>query len=117
MYVQNLRFLADYCAPECPAVEPATLALLQACFAEKASLTLDELIDLGRTTEACDVNQKPKPDKLHADPDRRFTADAVYKAIADGDLSFDLDADLLSQTHRSCVHRDEAALAFWRRVA
>jgi len=117
VYVQNLRFLSDYYAAECPAVEPATLALLQACFADKASLTLDELIDLGGTTEACDVDQKPKPDKPYADRGRRFPADAVYKAIADGELVFDLDADLLSQTYRSCVHRDEAALAFWRRVA
>jgi putative transposase len=117
VYVQNLRFLADYYAPECPAVEPDTLALLQACFAERASLTLDELIDLGRTTETCDVDQRPTPDKPCVDPDRRFTADDVYKAIADGELIFDLEADLLSQTYRSCVHRDEAALAFWRRIA
>ena len=110
VYVQNLRFLSDYYSPECPAVEPRALALLQACFVNRASFTLAELIDLGRTTEVCDVEQKPTPDK-------QFTADDVYKAIADGDLTFDLDVDLLSQTHRSCVHRDKATLAFWRRVA
>jgi putative transposase len=117
VYVQNLRFLADYYSPECLAVEPETLALLQACFVDRASFTLAELIDLGRTPETCHVNQRPTSDTPPADADMPFTADDIYKAIADGDLIFDLDADLLSETYRSCVHRDEATLAFWKRVA
>lgn len=118
IYVQNLRFLAEYYAPECPAVEAATLALIRACLAEKPSITLIDLIDLGKGGDMCDVNQTSELDTSPIDLGQhvRFSADDVYKAIADGQLVFDLHVDLLSETHRSCVHGDEPTLAFWKRL-
>ena len=119
VYLQNLRFLADYYAPECPAVEHAPLARIRACLDERASITLADLIDQSGTVEARDMDHSSDQDNLPADFGEtvRFTPDDVYKGIADGQLVFDLSGELLSETHRSCVHRDEPTLAFWKRLA
>jgi putative transposase len=45
-----------------------------------------------------------------------FTADDVYKAIADGLVTYDLLADPLSSSNRSRVYRDQSTLEFARRV-
>ncbi len=45
-----------------------------------------------------------------------FTADDVYKAVADGLLTYDLSAEPLANTNRSRVYRDESTLEFSRRL-
>lgn len=43
-----------------------------------------------------------------------FTPDDVYKAIADGFLTFDMSRELLSDSYRSKVYRDQSTLEFVR---
>jgi putative transposase len=49
-------------------------------------------------------------------PRGAFTADDVYTAIVDGEIAFDLEGDLISETDRSLVYRDQDALAFAARI-
>jgi putative transposase len=46
----------------------------------------------------------------------KFTSDDIYKAIADGLVSFDLYRDDISKTHRALVFRDDISLEFHRRI-
>jgi putative transposase len=97
IFIQNLIFLADYLDPKWPAVEGARLAAIQGQFQDRAAIPLLHLLDRGRSGE---------PGKVGEDG---FTSDDVYKAIADGDLCFDLKDELLSDTHRVLIYRDESA--------
>lgn len=45
-----------------------------------------------------------------------FTADDVYKAIADGLIAFDLHRHDISETNRAFVFRDQVTLEFHRRI-
>jgi len=49
-------------------------------------------------------------------PLTKFTADDIYKAIADGLLSFDLYRHDISDTHRALAFRDDTAREFNRRI-
>jgi putative transposase len=49
-------------------------------------------------------------------PKIKFTPDDIYKAIADGLVSFDLYRDDISKTHRALVFRDDISLEFNRRI-
>ncbi len=104
-FIQNLIFLSDYLSPKCPPTDEARLAAIQGQFQDQAALPLLHLLDRGRTTE---------PGKVEAGG---FTSDDVYKAIADGDLHFDLMDELLSDTHRVIVYRDESALELGRTLS
>lgn len=77
---------------------------LQAQLKEKASIPLLHLLHRGRLGGG---------ERL---PEARFTSDDVYKAIADGELVFDLKRDLLSEIHRVMVYRDPAAMALCRNL-
>lgn len=101
-FIQNLVFLSDYLDPTCPAVEEARLAVIQSHFQDQAALPLLHLLDRGRS---------PEPGKIGVGG---FTSDDVYKAIADGNLRFDLREDLLSDTHRVMVYRDQPAMELGR---
>lgn len=96
-YVQNLIFLADYLHESCPPVDEAYLESMRRAFQQQAGLPLLHLIQRG--------------DGLG------FTADHVYKAIADRELYFDLRGEILSETHRVMVYRDAATLELSLRLA
>lgn len=51
-----------------------------------------------------------------SEANRLFTADDVYKLIADGVIAFDLYRDDISQTHRSLVFRDMTSMEFRRHL-
>jgi putative transposase len=53
---------------------------------------------------------------LSTDQAVKFKPDDIYKAIADGLLSFDLYRDDISKTNRALVFRDETSLEFNRRI-
>lgn len=101
-FIQNLIFLADYLNPSCPVVEGPRLEAIRNQFRGQAALPLLHLLDRGGS---------PEPE---AAGEGAFTSDAVYKAIADGDLCFDLKAELLSETHRVMVYRDLPAMELGR---
>lgn len=58
------------------------------------------------------VTQNTVPDY----PSTRFTADHIYKAIADGQVAFDLYGDSIAKTHLATVYRDGDAMAFAHRI-
>jgi putative transposase len=91
--VQNLIFLADYLNPDLPAAPADLLEALRDLMNERPALHLRELLDAGLGE-----------------------ADAIYKAIADGAVSFDLMNDLISHTERVLVFRDEVTMMLHRKV-
>lgn len=103
-YVQNLTFLSDYLDPRWPCVEDEALAAIHAQFGDQAAIPLLHLIERG----------KARPSDLGEEI--LYTSDEIYKAIADGALSFDLMGDLLSDTHRAMVYRDPKALELGRTI-
>jgi putative transposase len=101
-FIQNLVFLSDYLDPSWPAVEESHLVAIQSQFKDQATLPLLHLLDRGRLAESGKVEGGG------------YSADDVYKALADGLLCFDLKAELLSDTHRARVYRDLPALELGR---
>ena len=103
-YIQNLTFLSDYLDPKCPSVAEDRLAAIHAQFQDQAAIPLLHLIDRG------------KPSSSDLGEEILYSSDEIYKAIADGALSFDLMGDLLSDTHRAMVYRDPKALELGRTI-
>ena len=101
-FIQNLIFLSDYLNPRWPAVEEPHLVAIQSQFEDQAALPLLHLLDRGRSAESGKVGEGG------------YSADDVYKALADGLLCFDLKTELLSDTHRVKVYRDLPALELGR---
>ena len=91
-YVQNLSFLGDYLDVSHPALEDDELHALREVFKDNPSVYLRHLLD-----------------------DPKVDADAVYKAIADRLLAFDLYNDNLGETDRVMVYRDAPTMEFLRR--
>jgi putative transposase len=105
VFIQNLIFMSDYLDPACPGVEGSRLQAMRSQFGELAALPLLHLLDRGRSAESGTAGGGG------------FTADEVYKAIADGDLCFDLKGEVLSETHRVMVYRDLPALELGRTLS
>ncbi len=103
-YIQNLTFLSDYLDTRWPSVEDEHLEAIHAQFQGQAAIPLLHLIERGKATTS-DVGEEIL-----------YTSDEIYKAIADGALSFDLMGDLLSDTHRAMVYRDSKALELGRSI-
>jgi len=104
IYIQNLTFLSDYLDPKCPSVSEDRLAAIHAQFQDHAAIPLLHLVDRG------------KPNVSDLGEGLLYSSDEIYKAIADGALSFDLMGDLLSDTHRAMVYRDPKALELGRTI-
>jgi putative transposase len=102
IFIRNLEFLSNYLDPKCPELDEARLTAIQLQFQDQAAIPLLHLIDRGRGPEAGITDENS------------FSADHVYKAIADGLLCFDLQNELLSDTHRVLVYRDKPALELGR---
>ncbi len=94
----NLRFLSDYLRVKTPQVGEQPLATMMRLLNETPVWNLIDLIGAGL-----------------ADHDS-FTSDDIYMAIAGGYVHFDFEGDLLGDTDRAMVYRDEAAIAFHRSV-
>lgn len=47
LFIRNIEFLADYLAADCPPVGLTELGAMRSCFANRAAITIGELIDLG----------------------------------------------------------------------
>ncbi len=103
-YIQNLTFLSDYLDPRWPCVGDESLAAIHAQFQDQVAIPLLHLIERGKTRTS-DVGEEIL-----------YSSDEIYKAIADGALSFDLMGDLLSDTHRAMVYRDPKALELGRSI-
>jgi putative transposase len=88
--VENLLHLADYCHPAAEPCLQSDVERLTAVLAEHGSCTLDFLMAAP-----------------HA-----FSADVLLKAIADHLVVADLDRDLLSDTRRARLYRDETLRDF-----
>ncbi len=97
-YIQNLTFLSDYLDTRWPSVDDKKLAAILAQFQDQAAIPLLHLIERGKAASS------------NLGEEILYTSDEIYKAIADGALSFDLMGDLLSDTHRAMVYRDPKAL-------
>lgn len=113
-FVQNLLFLADYFAPGAGEVDAKALEAIRVYLNERGAVTLAELISAGGAPESCSADLAQKA--VSASARTLFTADDVYKAIADGLIVYDLDNELLSDTHRARVYRDRSTLEFSRRI-
>ncbi|MDA8172200.1 MAG: DDE-type integrase/transposase/recombinase [Nitrospiraceae bacterium] len=113
-YVSNLIFLSDYLSPSCPPVEQKKLGVLRGALSEKGVITIGELIEHTKRCEETVVDITGEP--IAAAAGLGTTADDVYKAIADGQIAFDLMNEDISETHRARVYRDETMLAFYQRI-
>ena len=91
-YIQNLSFLGDYLDVRHPTLEVRELHALREVFLDNPSVHLRHLLD-----------------------NPGFTADAVYKAIADRLVAFDLYNDNLGETDRVMVYRDVPTMEFLQR--
>ncbi len=111
-YVQNLEFLSAYMDPSCPPVEERKVDLLKSVLAEKAVLTIADLLQY-RDRDESEVDTEGEP---VADASGLATADNIYKAIADGHIAFDLMNDDIAETQRARVYRDKTTLAFYQRI-
>ncbi len=100
VYIQNLIFLANYLDPGYPDVDPCREEAIAEQFRQKAAIPLLHLLQRGGAEAS----------------GQTFSADDVYKSIANGKVAFDLRNDLLSETHRVVVFRDPAALQMYRRL-
>lgn len=96
--VENLKFLSDYLDAAHPQVEVGPLAAMSLLLKEEPVWNLVDFIYAGQV-----------------DPDG-FSADDIYKAIADRQISFDLDGDALGDTDRARLYRDDETLAFQQRI-
>lgn len=120
--VQNLLFLADYYAPNAEVVGAAALLCIQGHLREHGALTLADLCALGARSDASgryDDGDAPEGsmDTVHGQPHcASFVTDDLYKAIADGRVTYDLWNEPLSDVARSRVYRNQAALEFARRL-
>ena len=104
-YVQNLNFLADYLSSKALPLDERAREAIRSCFRERAYMTIGELISCGAPKASPDENEATQFATT------RFTPDDIYTAIAMKQIAFDLDNDLLSETHRSLVYRDGDVLA------
>ncbi len=103
-YIQNLTLLSDYFDAKCPNVEDERLAAIHGQFQDQAAVPLLHLIERGKSRTS-DTGEEVL-----------YSSDEIYKAIADGALSFDLMGDLLSDTHRVMVYRDPKAMELGRSI-
>jgi putative transposase len=113
--VQNLLFLADYYTPDAEAVSAAALKSIQCHLREHNALTLADLFTLGGLRDARERGDDGEGG-VESLEESSFVADDVYKAIAEGLLTYDLWNEPLSDMARSRVYRNQAALEFVRRV-
>lgn len=84
MLVENARFLEDYLSEQCPPLDPIRAEAVAKTLAERRSCGLQELLDLG------------------------FTADEVYKAVAEGVVYVDINTDRLSASSDLQIFSDRA---------
>lgn len=91
-FILNLQFLSDYMNADYPPLNEQTIQKLRAPFVESLVMGLADFIDA--------VSQE------------RLTSDDVYKGIADGLITFNLNAEDIGETSRARVFRDETAMAF-----
>jgi len=108
VFIRNLDFLSDYLDTACSPVEEKRLEAIKAQFRGQATLPLLHLLGRGKPSEE-DANRQGVEQA-----ECLYTSDDVYKAIADRHLTFDLENDLVSETHRVMVFRDLAALRLCR---
>lgn len=99
-YIQNLIFLADYLQESWPGVDETHLHHLRSAFHGQSALPLLHLIQRGKDAATT-----------------LYTADHVYKAIADRELHFDLYQEALAETNRVMVYLDAPALELAQRLA
>lgn len=88
-YIQNLEFLRSYFEASCAPPNAEELKLLREAFEDRPSIYLSELANLPG-----------------------ISSDAVYKAIADRIVAFDLYSDNLGETHRVQAYRDVPTMRF-----
>ena len=112
-YVQNLIFLSDYLSSASLPVDQKKINILQNVLAEKGVLTLTDLM---KSAESINVSPVDETGESIVDADWLITADDVYKAIADGQIAFDLMNDDIAETHRARVYRDKTMLAFYQKI-
>ena len=112
-YVSNLIFLADYLSPDCPSVEQEKLDIVHGILTERPVITLTDLM---KPSEFYDGDPVDADGKSITNVDNWVTSDDIYKAIADGYLTFDLMNDDLSETHRARVYRDATMLSFHQKI-
>lgn len=88
--VRNLGFLDDYLDSRCPAVSVDEAKSILEAFKTSAWYEVKSLIDAG------------------------FNPDHIYKMLADQQLYFDINSQLLARTHLTLIYRDRAAYEAYR---
>jgi len=92
-FIQNMIFLANYLDSRNPVPDERFVLELRDLFRERHAIHLCELLEV-----------------------EGFTADDIYKAITEDVVSFDLMNDLISDTGRTLVFRDEMTMVFHRKI-
>ena len=114
-FVANLRFLTDYFSAGCGPSTNEAKAALRLQFSDRLCVSLATLIADAR-------RETPKPGDapiaFQADDPAAasYTTDDIYKAIARGDLAFDLHHEYLSEPTRAHVYRDGISMEFEKRA-
>jgi len=113
-YVSNIIFLAGYYHPSCLPIDEGKLDFIRAVFADRPVANLTEFLPI------VNLNGANVADKLNteevADGSLIITGDDIYKAIADGQVIFDLLNEDISNTHTAKVYRDEISLKFYQKM-
>lgn len=91
-FIQNLSFLKPFLDTTQPGLEEQELVLLRQSFLDRPAVYLRQLLDAPG-----------------------LTSDAIYKAIADKVVAFDLYNDNLGDTDRVMVYRDAPTMAFLKK--
>lgn len=112
VYIQNLTFLSDYLDPTSLPVGDQELKRIHSLFESEPAILLQDLVIRGQVESSPTLaEQDPNHDDGYMSA-IGFSADDIFKAIADGHIAFNLREDLLAEAHRSWVYRDISTMRF-----
>lgn len=111
VFIQNLSFLSDYLDPATPPVAEPEMVAIHSVFEEEPAILLRDLIFRGQVGETHSLLDS-MPREIGESQAPLFKADDVFKAIADGAITFDLKRDLLAEAHRAWVYRNISVMRF-----
>jgi putative transposase len=109
-FIRNIEFLADYLTPEELDFSPGSLEAIQACFADHAVISLVDLISRATRSEISSPTEAVAPESP------AFSVSDIYRAVARKLIAFDLDNDLIDETHHAVLYRDIHTMEMARRI-
>jgi len=110
VFIQNLTFLSDYLNPASQPVGDHEMEMIRVLFDQEPAILLQDLVLRGQPAD-------PPPDGGGGEPVvPGYSADDVFKAIADGNIAFDLREDLLAEAHRAWVYRNLSTMRFAKSI-